>query len=206
MWTAVRTLVSCFIYKFLLNSVPHTPRVYVAWGGSYCTYFCVCSAQLSSTQLGFGDIPFKWLSTCAELIWCFQIIVYWPKKYKEFPYLCFCIRFTFIHISTIFVWKFSKKTNLNFHFIFGELRCYPKLYTIFYLAVDVKQTKFIQSLVHSCATHKKQLGYIGDRRSKRIRKFRCMAEIKLDHISLVVISCVLFFYCLFDNWIFRCLD
>lgn len=102
--------------------------------------------------------------------------------------------------------NFRKKTNLNFHFIFGELRRYLKLYTIFYLAVDVKHTKFIQSLVHSCATHKKQLGYIGDRRSKRIRQFRCMAEIKLDHISLVVISCVLFFYCLFDNWIFRCLD
>lgn len=114
MWTAVRTLVSCFIYKFLLNSVPHTPRVYVAWGGSYCTYFCVCFALLSSAQLGFGDITFKWLSTCAELIWCFQIIVYWPKKYKEFPYLCFCIRFTFIHISTIFVWKFSKKNKFEF--------------------------------------------------------------------------------------------
>lgn len=74
-WMNVRMSKQLIVYPVkYLQSINWIWVLSVYGGGSCCTNTCDVTA-------------FKWLSICAELIWCFQIIVYWPKNIEELRYL-----------------------------------------------------------------------------------------------------------------------
>lgn len=128
-----------FFFFFLVGSLVNAVYVH-AVEVVYVVLHIVYSVR-PSFKLYTDATSFKWLSTCAELIWCFQIIVYWPKNTKNFV-ICLLL----VSEANFHIWSPRYLHRQRFK------RAFSLLFICFIFNRDKCAAHVVHSEIHSVAT------------------------------------------------------